>query len=423
MNLLEGYLPFVVTLFTRHGHHGIERRSVPKTEFPGIGNSLRQLVIAVQEQLTRHLLAAGCQVERQTVRLRVPIGAPAVLFTRKPFGPHVEPTVAPRVGLQQLKDAEPYPLLRRLIAPNHHVTPLPLPRPLCLVGPQHRFEPLSTGPFGHRTSCPYQSARRVVQRRSHSDKLFEHDTLPGFERTNNPLGYPFPFGDIPSRDRSSHAAHPHPLRPANFKGGLFGPKRHGSPSRVQFHQLPELFVVIGIFVPYVALHKSRHRETDLPRKRSQSILHSPQFRLGHRDQPPHLCRHAHAIGQRDHKRPRQQPPSHIEFPSELLHTAGREVQPLPGHIDVHSRPEGRVQHLGKIVRIAVFPPPDPCFIGIENPSDIVSLQRFAAKILFEIGSASHSPVPYAEEAFRGFAGSAVTGIKACFHNFPGVNLQ
>ena len=334
VNLLEGDLPLVVTLLARHRDHRIERRPVRESQFLRIFDRLRQLPIAIQEQLPRHLLAARGQVERQTVRLRIPIGTPAILLARKSFRSDIQPGIPPRISLQQLVDAEPNPLLRPFVAADHHIAPLPPFRPRPFVRCQHRLETRSASPFGHPARRIDQLPRRMVQRRSHPHELLNDNRLPRPEPSRETLRHPLRRRDILPDHRHLPIPDPSPLPPTHLEARLPRPHRQRTPFPIQIRKLPELFVVIGILVPHIALDKGRrHHLRITPRKQRQPIRHRPQLHLRHRDDPPRLDRHPRpALRQHRRKLPRQQPPPHIQLPPKPLDLTHRQIQSLATYI-------------------------------------------------------------------------------------------
>ena len=104
VDLLECDLPFVVAFLPVHGDHGVQSGALFETELPGILYGLAQLIIAVDQQVLRHLLRRSGQIERQTIGLCVPIGAASVFLPCEPLGPDIEPLVFSCIGLMELKN-------------------------------------------------------------------------------------------------------------------------------------------------------------------------------------------------------------------------------------------------------------------------------------------------------------------------------
>ena len=96
VDFFEGDFPFIAAAFLAvHGDHGAQRSSVSEAQLLRIFDGLAQLVVAVTQQLLRHVRRVRGQEKRQTIRLGVPIGGAAV-FPRETLGPDVQTSVVSR---------------------------------------------------------------------------------------------------------------------------------------------------------------------------------------------------------------------------------------------------------------------------------------------------------------------------------------
>ncbi|MNV65601.1 hypothetical protein D3C71_1583070 [compost metagenome] len=111
---------------------------------------------------------------------------------------------------------------------------------------------------------------------------------------------------------------------------------------------------------------------------------------------------------------------HIKYTAELGHGAGCQIKRCAVDINVDADPVGAVQDLGKILRIAVFPPADPCFVRIIDACHVAALQAVAAVLLFKVGSAAHVAVTDAEDTLGNFLGVRIKGF---FNNGPFINFE
>ncbi len=121
--LLEGYLPFIVTLLTVHGNHGIE--CTIKPEFIGVFPGLIKMAVAVEEQIAGYLIILAVEVEGKTKSLGIPVGGTTVFLACKPFGTDIEAGIMTGIGLMELENIEPYALLGFLVTFYPHIIILP----------------------------------------------------------------------------------------------------------------------------------------------------------------------------------------------------------------------------------------------------------------------------------------------------------
>ena len=61
--------------------------------------------------------------------------------------------------------------------------------------------------------------------------------------------------------------------------------------------------------------------------------------------------------------------------------------PIDQNIDTD--PIYRIKDFCEIFRISIFPPPNSCFIGIVNTSDVTALKTIATETFFEVRSLTH----------------------------------
>ena len=79
----------------------------------------------------------------------------------------------------------------------------------------------------------------------------------------------------------------------------------------------------------------------------------------------------------------------------------------------------RVDSLAKVLRIPVFPPANPCFIGEPNAADVGAYMCIAGEILFEITPHPHIAISDGGKAFGKANG---TPVKTFFNHLPGMNF-
>ncbi len=91
------------------------------------------MVIAILQQVAGYMVVFGSHIERDAVSLCIPIGTPPIFFPGKAFGSDIESGIGAQVGLIQMKDIEPDPLLRFLVTFDGDITHFPDPCPGILL--------------------------------------------------------------------------------------------------------------------------------------------------------------------------------------------------------------------------------------------------------------------------------------------------
>jgi hypothetical protein len=103
----------------------------------------------------------------------------------------------------------------------------------------------------------------------------------------------------------------------------------------------------------------------------------------------------------------------------FTHLALRQIEAGAVHRDIDTDPIGRVQDLGEVLGIAVFPPSHPRLVRIVDAGDVAALQTLARIFLLEIGALAHMAVAETEKALAGFLAG---GVKTLLDDRPLVAL-
>ena len=96
VDFFEGDFPFVVAFDAGEGNHRVERAG--EALLSGVVLGLRQLVVAVFEQVAGDVRLGQGEVEWYGVGFGVPVGGAAVFFAGEAFGADVEAGVFAVVG-------------------------------------------------------------------------------------------------------------------------------------------------------------------------------------------------------------------------------------------------------------------------------------------------------------------------------------
>ena len=111
---------------------------------------------------------------------------------------------------------------------------------------------------------------------------------------------------------------------------------------------------------------------------------------------------------------------HAELSVKVLNLGLIQVEGFAIDLDVYADVVYRVEHLGEVLRVAVFPPAHLGLVGVVDARHIAALQVLAAKSLFVVGAVPHAAVAQRKKAL---AHDVRFGIPRRLNNTPGVDLN
>ncbi len=122
-----------MAFLTINRHHGIKCSSIGKAKFSGVFDGFTQLLMTINQQVTRNIWRLCCEVKRNTISFSIPIGDTAIFFSGKTFRTNIESLIFAGIGLVELKYIIAYSLLRSNITTDFNVTFCPDRLPSCCL--------------------------------------------------------------------------------------------------------------------------------------------------------------------------------------------------------------------------------------------------------------------------------------------------
>ena len=424
VNFLKGDLPFVVTLFAVHSHHGVQGCTVFKAELFRIFNRLLKVIVPVYQKVARDLLVLGAHVEGDAVSLGVPVGATPVFFTCKAFRPDVESGILTGVGLIQLKNVESDGLLRTDVTFNGDVGRIPDLGPGLLLTFVKLIIPHFSSFLQRALRCVEKLASRVVHR-LHVSAVFEQgERIPAlhfcFVAVANFLVCPFNFFfNVDEEIVQGHFRfHSRAHMKFSFQG--FGQDIGLILILPAVEDFPEELVVIGILIHDPGIDVGGKGDFTIEVDGRDAVFNHPDLVVFHAQKARGIHFNRVTSFKLRYERSVQYPFFHIQLPSKFNDPALVQIEfpAVDSHID--SDPIRGVEHFGKVFGITVFPPAHSCFVRVVDPSDIAPLESLSAVNFLKIGTLPHGSVSKAEQAF---GSGHVTFVKSLFYDFPIVGFD
>ena len=314
-----------------------------------------------------------------------------------------------------MKNIEADSLLGGIVAVDHDVCEVPLGSPClallgqkCFVASLMRFGGLGLRP------CLDLSGRGV-HRRNHAHVLVEGVGGSGFSLQREDLrGIAFAACGRSARGTVQHALH----GGSHHKIELFGSSLD---PRTGFVALlsPERLVPVRVRIHHIKIQVGLEHHLGGAVDRHPELLgrnlvaHNAQESLGFHAQ-------AHSVVERSGEVPAEQAVLHAERSVKIAHPGLVQVEGFAVDLDVYADVVYRIEHLGEVLRVAVFPPAHLGFVGVVDARHIAALQVLAAKSLLVVGAVAHAAVAQRKKAL---AHNVRFGIPGRFNNAPGVDLN
>ncbi len=112
---------------------------------------------------------------------------------------------------------------------------------------------------------------------------------------------------------------------------------------------------------------------------------------------------------------------HVELAVKAAHLrSGGQIQDLTVYPHMNACKVDGIEDLGKVFRIAVFPPAHFRLIWIVHPGDVGAKKVLSRKTLFVVGALAHAAIAQGKERFRQ---DLMLGIPGGFRQLPGVGVN
>ena len=419
VDFLEGDLPLVMALDAGEGHHGIQRAL--QALLPGVEIRAVQLQIAVQKQLTSHVLPGHGHVDRQAVGFGVPIGSAAVLFAGEALGADVQPRVLAGVGAQKLEQIEADALLRRVVALDGHVAGGPALLPCVHMFLFQVFVAHFPGAAGRLDRHGHQQVFLMIPVGEAQGELFQRDRFSG--------GGLARVGQLHIALVQLALLQLQLIGPAAQTGGHgeagraegiflgFGQKGQRILGLLLLQHFPEGFVIVAVQIAHIGVQIGLHDDVGLKFGRD-GVIDRQQFLLRQRNKAlrPDFDL---AFGRPQRKAAGEKARLHVQLPAEVQHVRLGQIQRLAVDLHMDAVEAHRIDDLAEILGIAVLPPAHAGLVREPHAADIGAQMGIAAVVLFKVSAHAHIAVSDRSQAF----GKAhVVRLKARFDYFPGMDL-
>ena len=419
VDLLEGDFPLVMALDAGKGHHGIQRAL--QALLPGVEIRAVQLQIAVQKQLTGHVLTGHGHVDRQAVGFGVPIGRAAVLFAGEALGSDIQPRVLAGVGAQQLEQVEADALLGRVVAFDGHIAGRPALLPGFYVLLLQVFIARFPGAAGRLHRHGHQQVFLVIPVGEAQGELFQRNSFPGgglarvsqLHVTLVQLAFLQLQLIGPAAQARSHGE-------AGCAEGILlrlGQKGQCVLGLLLLQHIPEGLVIVAVQIAHIRVQIGLHDDVGFKLGRD-GIVDRQQLLLCQRNKAFRLYFDL-AVGRPQGEMAGKNARLHIQFPAEVQHIRLGQIQRLAVDLHMDAVQAHGVDDLAEVLGIAVLPPAHASLVREPHAADVGAQMGIAAVVLLKIAAHSHIAVPSGGQAF----GQAhFVRLKARFDHFPGMDL-